>query len=359
MTTAHPGDGDAEKAVEATHIEPTHTNTKGRAHEYDNAERERRDRSELRGGRLGLRRRSPGSSSSTPKDRSNCAARRWSRATPTVAWSRRTRPARKRWEGTAAGGLIGLLVGILGGPLGVLIGGATGVLVGSLFDLEDTDDTDSVLAALSQEVRPGHDTLLAELREPSDHQVVDAVIESRSGNVLRRPVADVEAEIAAAEKAQREARKKARKELRQRARGEAQGSRSRRRSRNSRRSFRAIARRRRRVPRARTAKRGPRSAAARHRSARTCAERIPRRRRATRARGSLSPRASCAMWSLARRDEHAPAAIPTCRGAGTRQDSLVAARLGTPRVCSSPKRCPRTLKTGRSDRDRATSVKRA
>jgi uncharacterized membrane protein len=118
------------------------------------------------------------------------------------------------WEGTAAGGLIGLLIGILGGPFGVLIGGATGVLVGSLFDLEDTDDTESVLAALSQEIRPNHDTLLVELREPGDHQVVDAVMESRSGSVLRRPVADVEAEIAAAEQAQHEARKKARTELR-------------------------------------------------------------------------------------------------------------------------------------------------
>ena len=121
---------------------------------------------------------------------------------------------KEEWEGTAAGGLIGLLVGILGGPLGVLIGGATGVLVGSLFDLEDTQDTESVLAALSQEIRPGHDTLLVELGEPGDHQVVDSVMESRSGNVLRRPVADVEAEMAAAEKAQHEARKKARAELR-------------------------------------------------------------------------------------------------------------------------------------------------
>lgn len=118
------------------------------------------------------------------------------------------------WEGAAAGGLIGLLVGIIGGPLGVLIAGTTGALFGSLFDLEDMDDTESVLAALSHEVRPGHETLLAELLEPSDHEVVDGVMESRSGHVLRRSVADVEAEIAAAEKAQREARKTAREELR-------------------------------------------------------------------------------------------------------------------------------------------------
>src|SRR5262245_53988993 len=43
---------------------------------------------------------------------------------------------------TAGGGLIGLLVGILGGPLGVLLGGATGVLLGSLWDLDDVEETD-------------------------------------------------------------------------------------------------------------------------------------------------------------------------------------------------------------------------
>ncbi len=115
--------------------------------------------------------------------------------------------------GTAAGGLIGLLIGVLGGPLGVLIGGATGLLIGSLFDLEEAEDTDSVLAAFSESVRPDHNTLLAELGEPSDHEVVDAVMTSRSGTVLRRDVRDVEAEIAAAEEAQRAARKKARKQL--------------------------------------------------------------------------------------------------------------------------------------------------
>ncbi len=44
--------------------------------------------------------------------------------------------------GAASGGLIGLLIGIIGGPLGVLLGGATGLLVGSLFDLDDDEDSD-------------------------------------------------------------------------------------------------------------------------------------------------------------------------------------------------------------------------
>src|SRR5690349_622887 len=34
--------------------------------------------------------------------------------------------------GTASGGLIGLLIGIIGGPFGMLIGGTSGLLAGSL-----------------------------------------------------------------------------------------------------------------------------------------------------------------------------------------------------------------------------------
>jgi uncharacterized membrane protein len=112
--------------------------------------------------------------------------------------------ANDEWTGTAGGGLIGLLIGIIGGPVGVLIGGATGLLVGSLFDLDDADETDSVLSEISASVRVGHTSLLAELATAMAHL---------GGTVLRRSVADVEAEMAAAEKAQRKAKREARKEL--------------------------------------------------------------------------------------------------------------------------------------------------
>ena len=121
----------------------------------------------------------------------------------------------QEWAGLAGGGIIGVLIGVLGGPLGVLIGGTTGALVGSLFDLDEEEGTESVLEAIARTVRPGHDTLVAELNEPSDHAAVDAVMERRSGTVIRREVRDVEAEIAAAEEAQRKARKEARKQLRE------------------------------------------------------------------------------------------------------------------------------------------------
>jgi uncharacterized membrane protein len=118
------------------------------------------------------------------------------------------------FTGTAGGGLIGLLIGILGGPLGVLVGGATGLMFGSLYDLVDADDTDSVLSEVSKSIEPGHNTVLAQVEEQSP-EVVDAAMARLSGTVVRRSVYDVEGEIAAAQEAQREAKSQARKKLRE------------------------------------------------------------------------------------------------------------------------------------------------
>jgi len=115
-------------------------------------------------------------------------------------------------DATFGGGLTGLVIGILGGPFGVLIGGATGVLIGSLFDIHDADKTESVLADISTTVKDGHTSLLVDVSEQSP-EVIDNAMSRLGGTVVRRSVDDVEAEIAASEKAQREAKRTARKEL--------------------------------------------------------------------------------------------------------------------------------------------------
>ena len=115
-------------------------------------------------------------------------------------------------EGTATGGIIGLLIGIIGGPLGILIGGSVGLLGGALFDVDREEHSESVLGEVSHSVRVGHTTLLAEAIEQSP-EIIDTAIARLSGTVDRFSVTHVEAEIAAAEDAQRAAKKKARKEL--------------------------------------------------------------------------------------------------------------------------------------------------
>jgi uncharacterized membrane protein len=116
------------------------------------------------------------------------------------------------YEGTASGGLVGLLVGIIGGPLGMLFGGATGLLVGSLFDIDDATTTESVLSDISKHVRPGRTAVLAQVTEQS-REVIDTAMWKLGGEVMRRPVVDVEEEIAAAQEAQQTAEREARKEL--------------------------------------------------------------------------------------------------------------------------------------------------
>lgn len=118
------------------------------------------------------------------------------------------------YAGTASGGMIGLLVGILGGPLGVLIGGTTGLLVGSLFDIDESETTESVLSEISKQVQPSRTVVLAQVTEQSS-DVIDAAMARLNGEVMRRPVIDVEQEIAAAQEAQRKAKHEARKELRE------------------------------------------------------------------------------------------------------------------------------------------------
>ena len=116
------------------------------------------------------------------------------------------------YAGAASGSLIGLQIGIIGGPLGILIGGTYGLMLGSLADLEQDDDTDSVLSRIARSIRPGHTALLAQVTELSP-EVADTAMARLGGTVLRRPVAEVEAEIAAAEEAQREAKRQATMEL--------------------------------------------------------------------------------------------------------------------------------------------------
>jgi uncharacterized membrane protein len=117
------------------------------------------------------------------------------------------------YAGTASGGLIGLLIGIIGGPLGVLIGGTYGMLVGSLFDIDDVATTESVLGEISKQVQPTRTTVLAQVNEQSP-EVIDTAMARLGGQVMRRPVFEVEQEIAAAQDAQRKAEREARSELR-------------------------------------------------------------------------------------------------------------------------------------------------
>ncbi len=99
---------------------------------------------------------------------------------------------------TAAGTAVGAVVGLLTGPLGLLVGGATGAVVGSLFDIAESEDSHAVLGAMSRAVAPGTAALVAIVHEPTP-ALLDRAAASHGGVVLRSPRGEVELRMAEAE----------------------------------------------------------------------------------------------------------------------------------------------------------------
>ena len=114
---------------------------------------------------------------------------------------------------TVNGGLLGLLIGTLTGPVGMLLGGSIGLLGGGFYEYDSSEDTDSVLERIAHDIPNGSTALVAALGEYG-FEATNSAMQILGGSVSRYSRADVEAEVAAAEKAARKARRQARKTLR-------------------------------------------------------------------------------------------------------------------------------------------------
>lgn len=102
--------------------------------------------------------------------------------------------------GTLGGSSIGALVGILGGPLGMLLGFAGGGLIGSAVDVSRGIDSDSVVGEMSKALPPGHGGVILEVEEVST-EALDGLARETGATILRRSEDEVLDEIAAAEEA--------------------------------------------------------------------------------------------------------------------------------------------------------------
>ncbi|MEV5070825.1 hypothetical protein MRBLMI12_002441 [Microbacterium sp. LMI12-1-1.1] len=109
---------------------------------------------------------------------------------------------------TVGGSLIGLMIGVIGGPIGMLFGWTGGLAVGGAFDIRRADRTDSVLGEISRAIPLGGTAVVAEVEEYA-FEVVDTLMLELGGTVYRRPTELVLAEIEAAEDAYRTAQKEA------------------------------------------------------------------------------------------------------------------------------------------------------
>jgi uncharacterized membrane protein len=121
--------------------------------------------------------------------------------------------------GTASGSLLGMLIGVLGGPVGVLVGWGSGALMGGAFDLVRADKSDEALSVLGRAIPPGSTAVIASVEEPAV-EVIDGEMEKLDGQVTRRPVADVMDELEVAEEAADAAAREARRTLREKRKAE-------------------------------------------------------------------------------------------------------------------------------------------
>ncbi|MGZ4411665.1 MAG: DUF1269 domain-containing protein [Gaiellaceae bacterium] len=121
--------------------------------------------------------------------------------------------------GTASGSLIGMLIGVLGGPVGVLLGWGSGALMGGAFDIDREVTSDEALTVLGQAIPPKSTALIADVEEPTV-EVIDAEMYILGGEVTRRPVAEVMGELEAAEEAADAAASEARRVVREQRKAE-------------------------------------------------------------------------------------------------------------------------------------------
>jgi uncharacterized membrane protein len=125
--------------------------------------------------------------------------------------------------GTASGSLLGMLIGVLGGPVGVLAGWGAGALMGGAFDLDRAETSDEALSVLGRAIPPESTAVMASVEEPAV-EVIDGEMKKLGGEVTRRPVADVMDELEAAEEAADAASREARRTLREKRKAEIHGN---------------------------------------------------------------------------------------------------------------------------------------
>lgn len=115
----------------------------------------------------------------------------------------------------ASGGLIGTLIGILGGPVGMLLGAGIGMLVGSAVDTGDMLDQAGVIENVSHNLQDGYLALIAIAEETNLEELDGFFRHYGSVTIIRKDVAAVQEEIYKADEAANVLRKQARAKMRE------------------------------------------------------------------------------------------------------------------------------------------------
>lgn len=117
-------------------------------------------------------------------------------------------------DDTVRGGFIGSMIGILGGPIGVLLGGSTGMLAGNLVDADDAKNTASLIETVAAKMIDGEVSLII-LAEEEDESELDIFMKDFQVEIIRFDAAVIAAEVEEAQEMQKEMERQARIKLRE------------------------------------------------------------------------------------------------------------------------------------------------
>ena len=113
----------------------------------------------------------------------------------------------------ALGGLMGMCVGILGGPIGMLLGGSLGSLTGMTVDAADAVDNASMIEQIAGKLEDGAVALIG-LTDEEDECVLDEKLSKYKTVIARFDAAVVAQEVDAAREMQAEMERQALEKLR-------------------------------------------------------------------------------------------------------------------------------------------------
>jgi uncharacterized membrane protein len=116
-------------------------------------------------------------------------------------------------DNTVMGGLMGGLVGILGGPIGMLMGGSIGLITGSAVGTGEETRKVTLAERVTTSMKDGDVALIAMVQE-MDEARLDTRFKEFDAIIMRRDAATVEDEVKEAQRVQKELEKQAKKELR-------------------------------------------------------------------------------------------------------------------------------------------------
>ena len=95
----------------------------------------------------------------------------------------------------ATGGLIGAIVGILGGPLGVLCGWVVGDIAGMGTNYVKTKRNNTIFDKVSQRLEPGEQGLLVYMDETNEELVDIMLVDNLGGEIHRYSYQEVKEDI--------------------------------------------------------------------------------------------------------------------------------------------------------------------